>query len=464
MGLAATAGVANIHTQKVGDFVASLTLEAVPRDVVQHAQWDILDSIGCALFGQTLPIAAILERAQKRVSSGGNATVWGTAWKASADTAALINGTLVHSFELDDLHHEAILHPGGMALSPALALAEAEGGTGADVVVAHVAGLEVSSRVGLAVGVPLLRRGWHNNGILGIFASAAASSRVLRLDGPQVVHAIGTAGSLAAGLMAAQFGAMVKRMHAGHAAASGMRAAVLASEGFTGIEALFEHGYGGFFPTFADSYETGEVSAELGERWETLNVGFKQYSCCGSSHTTVDILRGLRASRGLRAEQVKGITITGSSATRDHVGWEYVPDSTTTAQMNLPYAAAVALIDGECFVDQFAEDRLRDPEILDLVGRIKVEADPAIDEGGRTRRHEVRVHVDLHDGGVIDEHAIYASGSVRNPLSPDQLRQKFLRLASKRVSSDQAERILDAVMSLDTAPDVSRLTDALTLH
>lgn len=452
--------VTNEHSAAIASFIGSTRSADIPPDVREHARWDILDTIGCALFGQTLPIAEILRRTF-RPRNAGPAQVWGDDWTTNAETAALVNGTLVHSFELDDLHARAIIHPGGVTLPALLAVAGERTVTGADLVTAHVVGLEVSIRVGLAVGQPLLWRGWHNNGVLGVFGSSAGVANLRRLTAEQSLNAIGIAGSLASGLMAAQYGAMVKRMHAGQAAQSGLRAALLAEEGFTGIRALFEEPYGGYVATLVDSAEPDQLSADLGQRWETTKVGFKPYAACGSSHTTVDVLRGLRATEGLSAEDVDRVRITASTATRDHVGWPYIPESVTTAQMNLPYAAAVTLLFGDAFVDQFDEPLLRDPRILELTRRVEVTADPEIDSRGRGNRHEVRIEVETRDGRVLHGAAVHARGSGDSPLTREEREEKFLTLAGKRLGDEDARRVMDTVLQLDDAPDVTPLLRAV---
>lgn len=446
------------YTRPLAEFVSRLDISDIPEDVRAHAKLDILDTIGCALFGRTLPIAQTLEDAFAPSDSAGSASAWGSAWKTSPATAAFVNGTLAHSFELDDLHHVAILHPGGTTLPATAAVAEVSGGaTGADLVTAHVAGLEASSRVGLAVGVPLLLRGWHNNGVLGVFGAASGAARILRLNADQVQNAIGIAGSLACGLMAAQYGAMIKRGHAGNAAQVGVRAGLLAAQDFSGIAAIFEEPYGGFLSTFADEWKIDEIAKELGTRWETTNVGFKPFSSCGSTHSTVGLVLDLQREHGFRADQVSHVRVDASTATRDHVGWQYEPDETITAQMNLSFASSVALIDGECFVDQFAQNRLRDPRIMELARKFEVRTDPDVDAKGRIARHEVTVTIDLADGRQITGHADAAPGSARYPLAPDTVRAKFMNLASRRVGTDTAEELMSLVDGLDELPDLSPL-------
>ncbi|MFT4084996.1 MAG: MmgE/PrpD family protein [Nocardioides sp.] len=446
------------HTRPLAEFVSGLDIGDIPVEVREHAKLDILDTLGCALFGRTLPIAQTLEDAFGPSDSGGSASAWGSAWKTSPATAAFVNGTLAHSFELDDLHHVAILHPGGTTLPATAAVAEVSGGaTGADLVTAHVAGLEASSRVGLAVGVPLLLRGWHNNGVLGVFGAASGAARILRLNADQTQDAIGIAGSLACGLMAAQYGAMIKRGHAGNAAQVGVRAGLLAAQGFSGIAAVFEEPYGGFLSTFADDWRSDELTMELGSRWETVNVGFKPFSSCGSTHSTVGLMLDLQREHGFGADDVRHVRIDASTATRDHVGWRYVPDEQITAQMNLSYASSVALIDGECFVDQFAKERLTDPRVIELTKRFEVRTDPAVDAKGRSARHEVTVTIELADGREVSGHADAAPGSARYPLSPETIRAKFMNLAGRRVGADVAGELMTLIDGLEELPDLSPL-------
>ncbi|HTX09628.1 MAG TPA: MmgE/PrpD family protein [Solirubrobacteraceae bacterium] len=452
------------HTRAVAEFIANLSFTDIPAEVRAHAKLDILDTLGCALFGHGLPIARTLEAAFRPGDQSGAASVWGDdSWRSSPATAAFVNGTLVHSFELDDLHHVAILHPGGPTLAAAAAVAEVDGRpTGEDLLVAHVAGLEVSSRIGLAAGVPLLRRGWHNNGVLGVIAASSGAARVLSLSAEQCQNAIGIAGSLACGLMAAQYGAMVKRAHAGNAAQVGVRAGLLAAQDFTGIEAVFEEPYGGFYSTFADEYILEETSKDLGTTWETLGVGFKPFSSCGSTHSTVGLMLSLQEEHGFTADDVEHVRVDSSTATAEHVGWQYVPDETITAQMNLSFASSVALIDRECFVDQFADNRLRDERILELAGRFEVHGDPEIDAKGRVARHEVRLHLDLRDGRQIDGHTDAAPGSARYPLTPDQVEAKFMNLAARRIGADRATELMQMIGSLEQLDRLEPLWTLLT--
>jgi aconitate decarboxylase len=198
------------------------------------------------------------------------------------------------------VHRVGVLHVGAVTLPSVLAIAETSPGlTGRDMLTAAVAGYEVGPRVGMCMGPEHIAQGWHSGATVGTFASAAGAARALGLSTDQTVHALGIAGTQAAGLMAAQFGSMVKRMHAGRSSQSGLYGALLAAEGFTGIRDVFESPYGGFCTTFsrsADRFNLEALTSGLGSRFETMQVALKFYSCVGSNHTTLDAIQSRLSS------------------------------------------------------------------------------------------------------------------------------------------------------------------------
>jgi 2-methylcitrate dehydratase PrpD len=470
------------YTRALGAFAAGLRFEDLPTEVVAHAKRCLLDTLGCALFGSTLEWSVILRDTLRQVAmpqGDGDQTsvVWGTPYRLGGVHAALANGSAAHGFELDDLHKEAILHPGSVVAPAIFASAELASGlqpvppgapvpgpvpvTGAGALVALVAGYEVGARVGMSVGSAHLLQGWHPTGTHGTLAAAAAASSALGLTAAQAQHALGIAGSQSAGLMASQFASMVKRFHAGRASESGLYAALLARNGYTGITNLFESEYGGYCTTFSPSHDLSRLTDGLGERWETLRVGFKPYSTNGSCHPTIDLLLELLASERFGAADVDSVEIHASSATVAHVGWLYEPDSVTTAQMNLPYISAVVLTDGEAFVDQFSQARIRDPELVALSRRVHVMADPEIDAKGGAYRHATRVEIHLRDGRIVGGRRDSARGSEAQPLTDEEVRHKYRRLAAKALDARAVARVEGLVDQLEELPDLSGLGEVL---
>lgn len=445
-------------TAELARFAVNLSFDELPAEVVHHAKLCVLDTLGCGLFGSTLPWSDILS--EYLVSRGGLAEsrLWGRNQAVPVEAAVLANGTFVHGFEMDDLHPRSILHPGAVTLPVVLALAESRGGlSGREALVALVAGYEVGARVGMSVGAQELRRGFHPTGTLGPFAAAAAAGKILGLGVPEMVHAIGIGGSQAAGLMAAQYASMVKRFHAGRAAQSGVYGALLAQRGFTGISNIVEAEYGGFSTTYAENPDWAAITDGLGSGFEILKVGFKPYCCCGSTHTSLDAVKGLLGTHAITARDVRHVRIYTTKATQLHVGWEYRPESITTAQMNLFYCVAALLQDGQIFVDQFRQERLADPAILDWIRRIQVRHDPALDELGDAGRHTVRVEMELKNGSTVSTEVRHAWGSSHNPMSEPEVREKYQILAQRAIPSEKAHRLEDMVDRMDVLRDIREL-------
>lgn len=451
------------YTQTLADFASSVRYTDIPAAAIEHAKTCLLDTIGCGLFGSTLPWGRIVaETVTALEGGGGHCTLWGMSARSSPSGAALANGTMVHGFELDDLHKLSIVHPGSVVVSAALAEAESIGGvSGERFLTAMVVGYEVAARVGSSMGSAHLLQGWHPTGTHGTLGAAAACGSLMGLSGGTMLHALGIAGTQAGGLMAAQFSSMVKRFHAGRAAQSGVYAAELARRGFTGITELFESEYGGYCSTLSPKFQRDKLIEGLGRTWEIQTVGFKPYSTNGSCHTAIDTLLELRSKHGFAATDVRRIRCFTSSATKEHVGWPYQPNSVTTAQMNLPYIAAVVVTDGAAFVDQFSEARIRDPKLVELASRVEVVADAAIDAKGDSHRHEVRVELELAGGQVLTGGRVSATGSSAHPLSPAQVVDKFRRLASKVLSDGRVRELEGLVAGVETLPDVGRLARAM---
>jgi len=449
-------------THTLAEFAASLSYDDIPPEVVAHAKLCLLDTLGCGLFGSTLPWVRIVAETVEEVDQGRVAVLWGTPNTASAPGAALVNGTAIHAFELDDLHPRSIVHPGAVVVSAATASAAHRGVTsGRELLTAVVAGYEVAARVGMSMGAAHLAQGWHPTGTHGTLGAAAAAGVMLGLKPNQMVHAIGTAGSQSSGLMSAQFSSMVKRLNAGHAAQSGVMSALLARRNFLGIPDLLENEYGGYLSTFSPTSSPELITEDLGSVWQTSRVGFKPYSTNGSCHPTIDALLDMRSTTHVTASDVESVTIHCSTATFRHVGWPYEPISVTSAQMNLSYIVAVVLTDGDAFIDQFSAERIVDPELAAFAQRVHVIIDPAIDAGGNAMRHQTRINVVLKDGTVLQDERTHARGSAADPLGLEDVETKFFRLATTAISRDRAELVRQLVGSLESQAAVSGLSMAL---
>ncbi len=455
----------NTFTRGIAGFISGLTFERIPTEVRQRIKLLMLDALGCAIFGTALPWSRILRETLAAIDTSSGAAVWGTTQRLSAPHAALVNGTLVQSFELDDVHRQGVLHVGAVTLPPILAIAEIRPGmTGRDLLASAVAGYEIGPRVGMCMGPEHIGQGWHSGATVGVFSAAAGAAAALRLSADKTVHALGIAGTQAAGLMAAQYGAMVKRMHAGRAAQSGLYGALLAERGFTGIADVFESEYGGFCTTFSrsqDRFDRTALTRDLGSRFETMRISLKFYSCVGSNHTTLDAIRTMQQRRPFGATDVRKIVVRGSQATVDHVGWKYRPEGLTSAQLNLPFCVATLLLEGDVFVDQFSEAVVADARRMALAEKVEVLHDPAITARGSNFRHMVRVEVQLIDGTVLEETVEAPRGSELSFASEADVVAKFRKLAGGTLAPPQVERVAELVLGLETMPDAGALLAAM---
>ncbi|MFZ0148396.1 MAG: MmgE/PrpD family protein [Xanthobacteraceae bacterium] len=447
----------NPHTRRIAAFVSQLRYEQIPSTVCERLKLLVLDSLGCAIYGAHLEWCRILRETLEQSDKTRDASIWGTDRKLSSVHAALVNGTQVQSFELDDVHREGILHVGAVTLPALVAMAETHAQlSGKDFITAALAGYEIGPRVGLCMGPQHIGQGWHSGATVGVFAAAAAAARALALDAEKTVHALGIAGTQSSGLMAAQYGAMVKRMHAGRAAQSGLYAALLAGQEFTGITDVFEAPYGGFCTTFSrsqDRFDLAALSAGLGERYETMRVSLKFYACVGSNHTTLDALTDIRKRHPFTAADIDRIVVHASQVTVDHAGWPYRPEGLTAAQLNLPFCAATLILTGDAFVDQFTPDCVNDRARIELSRKVQVVHDPAITALGAAHRHQVRIEVHFRDGSV--EHATRDAprGSEQNFASEAQIIDKFHKLTRATMAEQQQNALIEAVLRLEQLPD-----------
>jgi len=452
----------NPQTQGLAEFISGIRYEQIPAEVRERLKLLILDALGCALYGAELEWCRILRRTV--ADKDDSCAVWGTKERMSAPHAALVNGTQVQSFELDDVHRAGVLHVGAVVLPALIAVAERKTVNGKEFLAAAAAGYETGPRVGLCMGAEHIGQGWHSGATVGVFAAGAAAARGLKLPVEKTVHALGIAGTQSAGLMAAQYGAMVKRMHAGRSAQSGLYGGLLAEQGFTGIENVFEAEYGGFATTFSrsqDRFRLSELTAGLGTVWQTMGVALKFYSCVGSNHTTLDALRALKDEHRFRAEDVERIVVHGSQVTADHVGWKYEPSGMTAAQLNLPFCAATLLIEGDCFVDQFKPGVERDPKRMALADRVEVIADPEITARGAKHRHAVRVELTLKNGSTLRREEEAPRGSEERFASSAEVVGKFEKLAARALPAARIGELRDAVLELEKLGDAARLAALL---
>lgn len=444
------------HTAILAGFVSSVEYEDIPAPVRDHAKLLILDSLGCALFGSTLPWSRLLVETLRTSEGKGPTPVWGTDFSLAVANAAMANATAVHGFELDDVG--AGQHNGSVVLPAALAAATLVGGiSGKQLITAVVAGSECAAHVQGCIGrAPQVDIGFHVPSLTGIFGACASASSVLGLSATQVVHALAHAAQQASGIMANQHGGMGKRLLAGKAAHGGTFAALLAYNGFTNVERIFERSYGGFCSTFSgarDTYDLERLSQGLGSQWLTTQSNFKMWACRVPIHPALEALRHLQETAGLRAEEVESIELSLDSGAYKAVGWEWEPTSVTSAQMNLQYCVAMLLLEGDVFVDQFEEEKLARPDVLEFVKRVRPVHDPGMDRSGLFQRKS-NIVVKTKDGRRLRASG-ELRGEVEGTVSRDDVVAKFGKLISNVLNPDVADHIIIVCDRLEQEPNIN---------
>src|SRR5689334_14991023 len=439
-------------TRELARFLAGTRLADMPAEVVTRTKHLMLDGFGCGLLSAKLDWSRRAVETLHALDGNGPASVWGWKVKVPPMSAALLNGTFIQGFELDDYHPYGPLHSQACALPAVLGTAEQLGGVnGKRLLEATVLGFEVGPRIGMAMGgLQLVSRGWHCGSVYGVLSGVAGAGKIRRLDENQFEDAIGTAATQACGLMSAQFEAMVKRMHSGMAARSGVLAAALDDAGFTGIKKVLERDFGGFVSTFCgvDPFDLARLTNGLGEQWEVLRIAVKPaYSAMAGTHSAIEGALKLRATSGFSVSKVKEIRIGTTEAMLHHGGFKLErPATAIGAQMSHRYVVAVTLIDGPPSVPQFSPERINSDDVWKLLDRISVYNDKEIDGRGEEGRWGTRLAVTFTDGRTEEVEVKFPKGGEKFPLSNDEIVRKYERLAALVMKPAHAAALKDLVL------------------
>ncbi|EXK88169.1 hypothetical protein FOQG_08554 [Fusarium oxysporum f. sp. raphani 54005] len=463
-------------TVQLSQWISKLKLDDIPDRVCTRAKYLILDRLAYAFVGSHLPWSETAAQAILNLEpTQGDASLIG--WegrKVTALTAALLNGTFIQGFELDDWHSEAPLHSNSIILPALLAAAEQANAqashfttSGKDFLLATIAGYETGPRVGRSLwGTHVLSSGWHSGAVFGPAAAAASVSKLYGLDADTIEDAFGIACTQSCGLMSAQFESDVKRMHHGFAARNGLLAAVLAQGGYVGIKQVFEREYGGFLKQFSSGngkqpqYRPQELTSELGIRWQTNGIVIKPYAAMAGTHPSNDCIRHLQEQnpdRMKRFDGIKKIDILLGEAAFHHGGWRAAkPLTATGAQMSNSFTAATQIVHGQVLMPQFTPDTLVDEDVWRLVDL--TECKLHITDGDSIGCQEVGIR--FEDGTVL-HHSVPSAFGVEPPLSNDDIVAKWRQLTRDIVENEVVEKIEEIVLSLEEQDDLVTLFELI---
>lgn len=454
-----------LNTNHATAFIAHLsTLQAsaLPEATYAHAQRCLLDAIGCGLFGASQPWSRIMAAQLFAEKSQGAATVFGHAAPLAPAAAALCNGTAIHGFELDDLLPAAIIHPGTVIVPALLAVAEEASASGEQLLRAIVLGYEATARISISMGTAASHHGFHKTSVVGPVAAAIAVSGLLRLDAAQTTCAAGIAASMASGIKAyvdGGGGGMVKRLHAGWAAQSGVRAALLARDGFTGPEGAIDGPHGLLNVFGGNAANLAALTERLGETWAIDAVWFKVYPLCGWIQGVAQLLTAMRGPAQLRPEQIKKVVV-GTSRFAVNGNSNAKPADTMDAQYSIPYCSALALCGDPGDPRAFEPECFNDPALLALAARVQTRVDDEC-ETVYPQRFGSRVELHLASGEVKTALTLDPHGTPADPCSESELAAKFTRLAALSPLKVDAAAIARAVRELPGASSLRELSRLL---
>ena len=448
-------------SMELARFAAELEYAKLPSEVVENVRLRLLDTVGVCLASVGMEYASAIADVVRSQGGRPEATLFCQPDRLPATWAALYNGALAHGNDFDDTHSVALVHPSGVIIPTMLAVAERIGATGREAMTAAVAGYEVGLRIGMAVPGGFHARGFHATGVCGTFAAAVTAGRLGRLDAGQLAHAIGIAGSQAAGSL--EFlgdGAWTKRMHPGWAAHAGIVAALLAAQGYTGPAAALE-GRFGLFNAYATPAppDLERLTSGLGDEWEVLNTDFKPYPCGHVSHPYMDCARSLRAKHQLTPEDVEAIElrVPGPAVpiVCEPLADKRRPANAYAARFSLPYAVAVVLAEGQAGIDDFSEARIRDPRILALTARTTYQIDNTLPF---PEHFPGWVRLRLRDGREIEARTDVSRGSREHPMTEAEFYEKFESNAARTLPHGALEALWERGMGFDSLSGITEFT------
>jgi 2-methylcitrate dehydratase PrpD len=443
----------------LADFVAKSRWEDCPAPAVAAARRAILDCLGVMLAGSREPAARILRTVALGEGGAPLCTIVGAGARTGAVWAALCNGTAAHALDFDDTNFVLLGHPSAPVLAAALAAGELGLADGEAVVHAFLLGFEVETTLAAVINPAHYDRGWHATCTLGTLGAAAAAGRLLGLDAAQMRTALGVAASQSSGLKE-NFGTMTKPFHAGHAARSGVLAALLAREGWTASEQALD-GPQGFFSVLAAGPRRPEALDTLGAPWKIVSSGVavKPYPSCACTHSIIDGALELRRAHAIRPEDVVDVTI-GVNARVPRILIHSDPRTGLEAKFSAEFAAAAALCEGRVGIATFRDEKTQDPAIRALMPRVRVRVDPDI-PGDAERHMWTRVTVRVRDGRAFTIGPREVPGHPGNPLSDEALGDKFEECARIALPADRVDSVRQMLETLEGCPDLRSLTAIL---
>lgn len=445
--------------------ISSIAYGDLSEQAIDMAKKCLLDYIGCTFAGLPYESSQIVKAFALENYSPGNCTIIGSEKKLVPAGACYVNGTTGHAAELDDCTNEGGGHPAVVIMPVALAMAEAAGAGGKEMLLSIISGYETFSKIGKASNYPsMFTRGFHPTALLGMFGATMAAVRYLDLDQDQAANAMGIVGSYVSGnLECYTDGSYTKRLHGGTASSAGVTAALLAQKGYTGPKTILE-GPRGFFKGYCLDPQPDRLF-EAGA-FEVEKVSFKPHACCRFNQAGIDAALEIIKDQNMSWQQIRSILIQLPDIQYNIVGQpaeiKFNPKSAVDGQFSAPYSIAIACIEGQAFIKEYTEESIKRADVRELMEKITVEHATELD-GFFPESFPTRVTITTMEDAVFKKEVRYLKGDPENPLSWDELLQKFNQCTiDSPISADRRQKLIALIRELEDLEDIRTLTALLS--
>ena len=459
-----SARTASTLSETLARWYLGLSMKDLPEDILDRTKMHVLDILGLALAGAPREPGRRVREAATTLYRGGDCRILGFGDQVGMLGAALANGTMAHDMEYDDTHNESIVHVANAIVTTAMSVGQTRKMNGAELIAAVAGGNEISCRIGVVAPGRMHKVGYHATGVVGTMATTFVASRLLGLDIDATRHAVGIAGSQAAGIMECWAdGTWSKFLHPGFAAQNGITAANIAKTGFTGPGTVFEGRFGYYRSHVQEAgyaHDFERLVSELGSRWESRNISFKPYPNAHFIHSFLDVLFQLMREHGLTADQVDAVTCPIADymipVVCEPVAEKIAPASDWHGRVSLQYSLAEALCTGRLDGRSYEPATLKNPQVLDMAKRVGFRVDDKAPPHGRFKGWVI---LKLKDGRTVEAVTDYNRGSAQLPMSADDIATKFRDNASLMLPPERVDQIAAVVSKLEALEDIRTLVD-----
>lgn len=448
-------------SEQAASFLTKLSIDDVPENVCRTAKNSILDCVGVAVAGAREPASEMVIDFAEMAGGHPEATIIARDRKAAPTEAAFVNATMAHALDFDDSTDTLGGHPTVVILPAVLALGQRIHASGRDVLEAYIAGFEVEAQLAKLVNFEHYDKGWHPTATLGVFGSAAACAKLLRLDHAKTAMALSIAVSLACGVKE-NFGTMTKPLHTGISSRNGLTAAMLADKGFTAKKSAFE-GKKGFFEVYNGSgnYRVENIEPLFGNPWDLAQPGvaIKQYPCCGSTHPAIDAVIHLVSQNDLSAHDIEKMQVSTHPRRLAHTNRPLIQTS-LEAKFSVQYVTAVAAVSRWVGLDDFSDAALKREAVQEMLR--KVTAVPLPPKKWGPEHFAAEVDIVCKDGRKLHYRVEKAKGrGSRLALSAAELERKFTDCVKRELSHETSRRCMSMIRDLEKLEDINGLMDCL---